>query len=169
MTTESGEFAAREVEALAKELRRLRHDVDPHAATWREAPACCKEADREAARFVLAREARLVAALDEAIQCAKMQYEMRTGEAAGPSPRGSLFAKLDAILAEHRAATAPSEPTLAEAVEAMLRSAPQTVFGSAPVTNLPLDADGVKLSLVRPAALEAVKAALARERSQVKP
>lgn len=99
---ESKEFDAREVEALALALDKAFNE-SPGDSVW--------DGRRGEARMVLAREARLVEAL-ESIAANRCCVDCR--EAA-------LVA--DSALAAHRAATAPSEPTLEQAVDALLADA----------------------------------------------
>lgn len=148
-------------EAVEREAKRLANIMFV-TRVWETLFELDKEWSRRAAAHVLRerheREAPLVEALRDA--GTRLQY---LGDVVS-APRA-----WDALRA-HAALDAPpkAEPTLAEAVEAMFASLPPIVYSDKPVTMHALDVDGTRLALVRPNALEAVRAALAREKERGK-
>lgn len=151
MTTDPKDHDAREVEALAKKSRdtyfgRADRCDDIPVAAW-----------MDVARFVLAREAALVAALE---RLCKTVIEGPHAHGEG-CPVCIEYAKAGrAVLAAHRAAMQPSEPTLAEAVEAM---------SDALKNGHTVSVDETVCVLVPRAAYNATMNALAREKARVTP
>lgn len=140
----------RRVKPLAKRM----HDVMWQGAEWVE------NGSTELALLNVARLAlSLIDARDKVARGEFNRIILTCGPEAASIARTALI-DLDALARELE--PEPKEPTLVEAVEAMLRSAPQIIFGNDPKTAAPLDADGVRLAVVRPAALDNVRAALAR-------
>lgn len=160
------------IEPLAREVAKA-----VHPWRWGLLLPTVQDDFRRIAAFILDRESKRVGPLVEAAGAVLTNSDFGRFERF-LGRRGTYIsaqlAALDSLseaLATFRALDAPPapEPSLAEAVEAMLASSPQVVFCTEPKSCAPLDVDGVKLSLVRPAALDAVRAALAREREKVKP
>lgn len=150
----SNEHDERAVEALARELWNV---AWPSAGVGFDINA---EGYRRLAAFVLARESALVTALVNVwLEARIAQDAINYPESGTPyniarDCANRIVSRVESALAAPRAATQPSEPSLAEAVERMFSNATSVL----PFVSMPME--------FKRDDVDAVRAALARERGQ---